>query len=104
TKLLLGGTLCTRVRHAPDAVRTIVGEYQRAVARYGDSDRTAPYIGIIHDEAGDEIFIFTGGLSVRRGDSNDFVARAVGAIPRPMRSHEDIAPIFGRKLLPIIEG
>src|SRR5690242_20844808 len=72
-----------RINNAPDGIRTVVGEEQRTVWSYRDTDRASPHLAVVEDEARDEIFVLAAGpSSLVQGDADHFVAGADGTVPR----------------------
>lgn len=94
-----------RLADAPDGFGTVVGDEERPVEGDGYTDRTAPDVAIVYDESGHEIFVFSAGMAglVKR-HANQFIANANGFVPGAMFGGEDVACIFRRKLLAVVEG
>ena len=67
------------------------------------SNGPSPDVGIIDDEAGEKILVFAGRRSVFQANSDDFIARASGSIPRSMFGRESITAIFRWKHFAIVE-
>ena len=50
--------------HAPDRVRPVVADEQRAVLRGRDADRASPRIAVVGHEPGEEVLVLAGGGAV----------------------------------------
>ena len=89
------------VAHAPNGLVTVFTDKQAAVFGDGDSHRAAPHFSFGRDETGHEIFVFVaclaGGMVKRH--THNFVAGAFHPVPRAVERGEDVAFVFGRKLL-----
>ncbi len=51
-------------------------------------------MAVIHDKAGQKIFVFAQRFAVFHGNTDHFVACAMFAIPRAMLCGKDVAAIF----------
>jgi hypothetical protein len=67
------------------------------------SNGPPPHIGVVGDKSGEKILVFPGRRSVFHSDSDDFIARAFGSIPRSMFSRESITSIFRWKHFAIVK-
>ena len=93
------------VTDSPDGFRAVIGDKQRAILGNSDAHRASPNVAIVHDESRHEIFVFASCVtSLMQGHANDLIAHADRAIPRAMFGSEDVALVFRRELLAIIES
>src|SRR4029077_1527220 len=102
-----GSLLCRRrpagIGDAPDRAAAVLGNEQGAVAGAGHADRPSPHRTVVDDKAGDEILVFAGRRATLHDHANDFVAGALGSIPRTMLGGKDTAPIVRRKLRSVVD-
>ena len=69
--------LLSGIAHSPDGIRSIVGHHQRTVGSHRNANRAAPRVAVGKDEAGQEIFIFAGGVAgLMQRNPDHFVAGA----------------------------
>ena len=52
------------------------------------SNGSSPHVGIIDNKSSEKILVFPGGRSVFQANSDDFIARASGSVPRSMLGRE----------------
>jgi hypothetical protein len=76
--------LVALIRDAPNGAASIIGHEERAILSDSDSDRTPPYMAVVDDKAGEEVFIFARRDAVLQVNANDLATRAAGSIPRAM--------------------
>src|SRR6266481_776652 len=89
------------VTDTPDGAVAVFTEKQRAVFRHSNPDRPTPDTAIARHEAGNEIVVFAehfAGRVIKR-HTHDFIPSAPRTIPGAMECGEDIAFVFGWKLL-----
>ena len=95
----------TRIGNSPDRTETIVAHEQRSVWGYGDPDRAAPSVAIVHDKAGDEVLIFPARSSrLMQWNANDFVSQAHRFIPGSVFRSENISLEFRWKLFAVVKS
>src|SRR5580658_2035658 len=82
----------------PNGAGAIVGDEQATVFGDGDAYGAAPDLAVFRDETGEEVFVTAVGVAVVHGDVNDFVAGAVGAVPRAVFRGESVAVILTGEL------
>src|ERR1700735_5629921 len=87
--------LLAGVGNVPNAPGAVVGDEEGAVVGYGDADGTTPDLAVGGDEAGEEVFILTGGVTVAHGHANDLIATAFGAVPGAVLGCEGVAGVLG---------
>src|SRR5467141_2003238 len=89
------------VTHSPDRAVSVFAEQEAAVFGDGDSDRAAPNVSVGRDKTSHKIFIlaarFAGGMVEQ--DANNFVTSTFLPVPRTVKCSEDIAFVFGGKLV-----
>src|SRR5262249_28543079 len=81
--------LLPAVTHAPDRVRAVVADEQRAVGRHRHADGAAPHVAGVDDAAGEEVFVFTGRRAVPERDTDHCVGFGPGgwnAMPNGRRN------------------
>src|ERR1700730_4315725 len=89
----------------PDRAVAVFGDEQRAVVRHRNTDRTAPDLAVGEHEAGHEILVFAGGFAAGvKQQPNDFVSRALVAVPGPVHGYEGAALVPGGKAVALVEG
>ena len=91
------------IRHAPDRAAAVVADEQRTVRRDRDADRATPDALVVADEADQKILILAGRLAVLHHQPHDFVAGALGPVPRAVQRDEGVALVVGGKLIRAIE-
>src|SRR4051812_12586423 len=69
------------VAHAPDGVRTVIADKQRAILRDRHSNRTSPDFSVSGVEAGEKVFVLTAGMTIFQRHSDDFISGALAAVP-----------------------
>ena len=94
------------VTHAPDGAVAVFADKKSFVSADGDSDGATPDFAVWCDKAGDKIFAITPRLSGRmiKRYAHDLVAGAFPAIPGTVERGEDVAFVFGRKLVAIVKA
>jgi hypothetical protein len=91
------------VNNPPDRSISIFRHKECAVVCDGHSYGSSPHFGVVGDKSGEKILVFPGRRSVFQANSDDFIARASGSIPRSMFGRESITPIFRRKHIAIVK-
>ena len=71
--------------------------------RHGPADRARPNRGIVYDEAGQEVLIFSGRHSLVQARSDQLIARALAPVPRAVLGRKDIPAVFRGKLAALID-
>src|SRR5216683_8346213 len=94
---LLRFSLFSRVGHAPDAARTIIGNVERSIVTYGYPYGPAPDLPICGDKSGKKILVLASGFAVLHGNPDNLVASAIRTIPGPVFGRESIAGVLGRE-------
>src|ERR1700722_20961624 len=72
--------------------------------RHRDADRAAPDVLVVADEANKKILVLARGLAVFHHQAYDFVAGALGPVPRAVQRDEGVPSIVGGKLIRPIKG
>src|SRR4051794_38834601 len=86
------------VSDAPNGLRAVVGDQQRAIGRDRDAYRAAPHVFAIYHKTGHEVFILARGFAgLMQRDADELVADARGAIPGAVFGGEDVTFVFARK-------
>src|ERR1700722_16089336 len=90
---------------APDGIRSVVRHQQRSVGCHRRSYRPPPDFAVVERKASQEILVVAAGMAclVER-NANHFIARARGTVPRTVLGGENVALIFGGKLLAAVES
>src|SRR5580698_1525474 len=86
------------IGYVPDGFGAVVGDEEAAVAGLRYAYRSSPYGAVGEDEAGEEVFVFAGGVAVLHGQADDFVAGTLGAIPGAVLGGKAVALVFGGEL------
>src|SRR5260370_16133324 len=92
------------VGHPPDRIRSVVGDEERAIGGHRYAHRPGPDLAVGRRKAGDKILVGAGGLTVFHGHADDFITRAVRAVPGTVLRCENLALVFGRELIAFVEG
>src|SRR6516225_9394787 len=100
---LLGRRRPAGIGDAPDRAAAVLGNEQGAIPVDGHTDRPAPHRTVVDDKAGGEILVFAGRHTIFHNHANNFVAGALGEIPRTMLGGKDVAAIVRRKLRSVID-
>jgi hypothetical protein len=87
-------SLFSRVGHAPDAARTIVGNIESTIVTYGYSHWPSPDLSIRGDETGKKILVLAGGVAILHGNPDNLVASTIRSVPRPMLGRESITVVL----------
>ena len=87
----------------PDRSVSVLRHKECTVACDCHSNGPPPHVGVVDDKPGKKILVFPGRRSVFQANTDDFIARAFGSIPRSMFSRESITPLFRRKHFAIIK-
>src|SRR5205085_4440948 len=96
----------TAVADAPNRAVCVFAEQQTPILRYRDSNWPAPDVAIGRHKSGYEILHLAARFSILmiEGNTHDFIAGAMRAVPGAVKRSENIAAIFCRKLVPIVEA
>src|ERR1700744_1515756 len=70
--LLFWDDLFTCVDDVPDSFGAIVGDEQRTVFGYRNTHRPTPDLAVRGDEAGQEVLVFAGGVTVFHWNADNF--------------------------------
>src|ERR1700722_2109161 len=97
-KRLVRESLFADVSDMPNRAGAIVGNEQAAVFGYGDAYGAAPDLAVFGDEAREEVFVATIGVTIVHGDAYNFVAGAVGSAPGAVFCSKSVPVIFLREL------
>src|SRR5690242_16877366 len=84
---------------APDFAAAVVGHQKGTVGCHRHADRAAVSfeLGLVGDEAGEDVFHGTGRFAVRKGNESDFKADHLGAIPGSVHADKGAATVpFGK--------
>lgn len=92
------------VCNPPDRSVSVFRHEECAVLRDCHSNGPSPHIGVVDDKPGEKILVLPYRRSVFERNSDDFISRAFGSIPRSMFGCESITPIFRRKHLAIVKS
>src|SRR5262249_1624175 len=92
------------VAHAPDRSRTVIADEERSVFAHSYAHRPSPDFAFFCDEAGKEVLVLAASVAVLEWNADDRISRALVAVPRAMLGREDIAAIFFRELLAVVES
>src|SRR6516162_11842298 len=92
------------VAYPPDRSRTVVSHEQRSILADGDTHGTSPDVAALGYEAGQEVFVFACGMPILERHADHFVTGALLAVPRTVLRGEDVAVVFGGKLVALVEG
>src|SRR6266568_2856449 len=96
--------LLAHVTDSPDRIRAVVGDEQRTIAAYGNTDRPSPDIAVVGCEAGQKVLIFSCGFSLLEWHADHFIARALTPVPGAVFGGEDIPVIFAGELVALVEN
>jgi hypothetical protein len=92
------------VCNPPDRSVSVFRHEECAVLRDCHSNGPSPHIGVVDDKPGEKILVPPNRRSVFERNSDDFISRAFGSIPRSMFGRESITPIFRRKHFSVVKS
>ncbi len=93
-----GGRWGAGVGYAPDGAGAVVYDDEAAVVGYGYADGAAPDLAVLGDEAGEEVVVLAGGVTVQSGNIDNFIAGAGIAVPGSVLGGEDAAEVRHGKM------
>src|SRR5579884_7666 len=93
-----------RVHHAPDRLRAVVGHHQRTVRSNRYSYWTAPHLAVFGNKTRYEVLVFALRPAILERYPDHLVSDPVRLVPGAVLRRENIAQIFLRELLALVEG